>query len=55
MTAPLTTSEIAELLAPSPRTVRLWVRAGLLPCISIGRQWRFLREAVEGWIAKSKG
>jgi excisionase family DNA binding protein len=37
----LTTKEVAKLLGIAVRTVRVWAECGELPCIKVGRQWRF--------------
>jgi excisionase family DNA binding protein len=43
----LTLAEAAAYLRVCPRTVRRYVRFGLLPGRLIGRQWRFRRKALE--------
>ena len=40
----LTTKEVANLLGIAQRTVRLWAECGELPCIKVGRQWRFRKD-----------
>lgn len=48
----LTTTQVAELLAVTPRSVCLWAESGELPGLKVGRQWRFHSAAVEQWLAK---
>ena len=36
----LSTDEVAELLAVSPKTVRRWIAEGELPAVTLHRQWR---------------
>lgn len=43
----LTLTEAASYLRVCPRTVREYVRRGLLPGRLIGRQWRFRRKVLE--------
>ncbi len=43
----LTLKETAAYLRVCPRTVREYVRRGLLPGRLIARQWRFRRKALE--------
>ncbi len=43
----LTLKETAAYLRVCPRTVRAYVRRGLLSGRLIGRQWRFKRKALE--------
>jgi excisionase family DNA binding protein len=42
----LTTQEVADLFEVSKRTVQLWVKAGKLPVIKIGRTVRIKRDAL---------
>lgn len=51
----LNTAQVAAWLGISPRTVCLWAECSELPAIRVGRQWRFQREAIERWLASSKG
>ena len=47
----LTTAELAELLAVSPKTIVRMVRRGALACHRIGRARRFRRVDVERFLA----
>jgi excisionase family DNA binding protein len=37
----LTTEEVLQYLNVNLRTVYRWLKAGQLPAIRVGRQWRF--------------
>ena len=43
----LTTQEAAEFLRVSRATVLRWCRAGQMPAVRIGRQWRIDMEQLE--------
>lgn len=45
----LNVEEVAELLGFSPYTIRQFAREGKIPGRKIGREWRFSREALDGW------
>lgn len=36
----LSTDDVAELLAVTPKTVRRWIAEGELPAVKLHRQWR---------------
>lgn len=44
------TMETARLLSIDPRTVQNLAKAGRLPAVRIGRQWRFNRRALDALI-----
>ena len=46
----MTTAQVAQFLAVSQRTIRVWAESGELPGIKAGRQWRFRREVVHNWL-----
>jgi excisionase family DNA binding protein len=46
----LTVVEAAELLSLSPYTVREMARRGEIPAKKVGKEWRFLRQALLDWI-----
>ena len=49
----MTTGEMAELLAVSPRTVYNMVAEGQIPgAMKIGRRLRFRREDVRAWLER---
>ena len=47
----LTTEEVLGWLKVTPRTVYRLIRAGELPAVRVGRQWRFRRADLENWLA----
>jgi len=47
----LSTLDVASQLNVSPRTVCLWAECGELPGMKVGRQWRFLQEDINAWLA----
>ena len=51
----LTVSEAAGILRVSARTVREMARTGRVPSRKVGREWRFLRSAIEEWLAREAG
>ena len=48
----LSSHDVAQRLAVSARTVRLWAELDEIPAIRVGRQWRFRLVDVEAWIRK---
>ena len=46
----LTAKQAAEFLQLSPETVKAKARAGLMPAMKIGREWRFSRRQLLAWI-----
>jgi len=51
----LTTTQVATLLAVSPRTICLLAESQELPGLKVGRQLRFHPEAVQHWLASRNG
>lgn len=52
----LTVTETAGLLKAHPKTVERWIRAGVLPALRVGREWRINRLTLERWVVeKEKG
>jgi excisionase family DNA binding protein len=47
----LTTEEVLGWLKVTPRTIYRLIRAGDLPAVRVGRQWRFRRADLENWLA----
>ena len=47
----LTTQEAAEFLRVSRATIRRWCKAGQLPAVRIGRQWRIDMDQLERVLA----
>lgn len=50
----LSSKQVAEILAVSPRTVCLWAECGEIPGVKIGKQWRFRTSDIEFWISQKK-
>ena len=46
----LTTEEVLEYLNVNLRTVYRMIRAGRLPAIRVGRQWRFRKRDLDAWL-----
>ena len=46
----LTSATVAEMLGISTRTVCLWAECRELPCLKVGRQWRFPESRIRQWI-----
>jgi excisionase family DNA binding protein len=46
----LTTQEVLDCLKVTPRTIYRLIKAGDLPAIRIGRQWRFRRSDLNEWL-----
>lgn len=47
----MTLEQTAEYLHLHPVTLRNKARKGEIPAIKLGRQWRFVREQLEAWLA----
>ena len=50
----LTTDEVLGYLNTTPRTIYRLIRAGELPAIRIGRQWRFRRSDLDAWLERQR-
>lgn len=46
----LDVDEAAQLLGVSPWTIREQVRRGRIPGRKVGKEWRFLRQALLDWL-----
>jgi excisionase family DNA binding protein len=47
----LKTEEVLGSLKVTPRTLYRLIRAGELPAVRVGRQWRFRRADLENWLS----
>jgi excisionase family DNA binding protein len=47
----LTTEEVLEYLHVNLRTVYRLIKAGTIPAVRVGRQWRFRRSDLDAWLA----
>ncbi len=48
----LTVGEVLEYLQVNSRTVYRLIKAGRLPAIRVGRQWRFRRRDLDAWLER---
>lgn len=46
----LTLEEVAFALGTDAATVKKLMKERAMPCMKIGKSWRFSREAVESWL-----
>ncbi len=46
----LTTTEVLEYLQVNLRTVYRLIKAGKLPAVRVGRQWRFRKRDLDAWL-----
>src|SRR5258706_1058679 len=46
----LTTEEVLEYLQVNLRTVYRLIKAGKIPAVRVGRQWRFRKRDVDAWL-----
>jgi excisionase family DNA binding protein len=47
----LTTAEVLEYLQVNLRTVYRLIKAGKIPAVRVGRQWRFRKADIDRWLA----
>ena len=50
----LTTEEVIEYLQVNLRTIYRLIKAGKLPAVRVGRQWRFRRRDVDAWLESQR-
>jgi excisionase family DNA binding protein len=50
----LTTDEVLRYLQINLRTVYRLIKAGKLPAVRVGRQWRFRRRDVDNWLDSNR-
>ena len=46
----LTTEEVLDYLQVNLRTVYRLIKAGRIPAVRVGRQWRFRKQDIESWL-----
>ena len=46
----LTTEEVLEYLQVNLRTVYRLIKAGRIPAVRVGRQWRFRKADLDAWL-----
>ena len=49
----LTTEEVLEYLQVNLRTVYRLIKAGKIPAVRVGRQWRFRKRDIDAWLESS--
>ena len=49
----LNSTETAKLLGVNPGTVHRLARAGQIPCIKVGKLWRFSASQLSAWVSSS--
>src|SRR5918993_5408785 len=50
----LTTEEVLEYLQVNLRTVYRLIKAGKLPAVRVGRQWRFRKKDIDAWLVANR-
>src|SRR5437868_13193005 len=50
----LTTEEVLEYLQVNLRTVYRLIKAGKIPAVRVGRQWRFRKRDIDAWLNSSR-
>ena len=50
----LTTSEVLEYLQVNLRTVYRLIKAGKIPAVRVGRQWRFRKSDIDAWLERER-
>src|SRR3989304_5064501 len=50
----LTTEEVLEYLQVNLRTVYRLIKAGKIPAVRVGRQWRFRKRDIDNWLNTSR-
>ncbi len=50
----LTTEEVLEYLQVNQRTVYRLIKAGKIPAVRVGRQWRFRRRDIDAWLESQR-
>src|SRR5918992_2199389 len=50
----LTTTEVLEYLQVNLRTVYRLIKAGKIPAVRVGRQWRFRKRDIDAWLESQR-
>ena len=50
----LTVEEVAAFLRTTPNTIYRWLRAGKLPGVKLGKEWRIRQETLDSKLAETK-
>ncbi len=51
----LTTERVLEYLQVNLRTVYRLIKAGKIPAVRVGRQWRFRKRDIDAWLDNQRG
>lgn len=51
----LTTEEVLDYLQVNLRTIYRLIKAGKIPAVRVGRQWRFRKRDIDAWLDSSAG
>src|SRR5512140_950706 len=51
----MTTEEVLEYLQVTQRTIYRLIKAGRIPAVRVGRQWRFRKQDVDRWLENQQG
>jgi len=51
----LTTEEVLDYLHINLRTVYRLIKAGKIPAVRVGRQWRFRKRDIDAWLSGGQG
>lgn len=50
----LTTEEVLEYLQVNLRTIYRLIKAGRIPAVRVGRQWRFRKQDIDAWLESQR-
>ena len=50
----LTTEEVLDYLQVNLRTVYRLIKAGKIPAVRVGRQWRFRKRDIDAWLESQR-
>jgi excisionase family DNA binding protein len=50
----LTTEEVLDYLQVNLRTIYRLIKAGKIPAVRVGRQWRFRKHDIDAWLASGR-
>ncbi len=50
----LTTDEVLDYLHVNLRTVYRLIKAGKIPAVRVGRQWRFRKTDIDAWLVSQQ-
>ena len=50
----LTTEEVLDYLQVNLRTIYRLIKAGKIPAVRVGRQWRFRKRDIDAWLNSNR-